>query len=113
MKYTAFLVAILFSVQVSANGLGRPITPADPHPAEYFDFSKRITDTSQITVKVVDDVREGCFEEAKRLNSKPTFKNPVACSFWGTSWCVIVVGKRTSIENLGHEVRHCFQGAWH
>lgn len=113
MKFTAFLVAILFSVHAMANGLGRPITPADPHPAEEFDFTKRLTDSSQITIKVVDNVREGCFEEAKRLGSRPTFKNPVACSFFTKNWCVIVVGKRTTIENLGHEVRHCFQGEWH
>ncbi len=106
MKYMTFLVAMLFSFQTLAN-------PADPPPKEEFDFTKRMTDSSQVTVKVVDNVKEACFKEAEMYKVKPTFRNPVACSFYTKTWCTIIVGKSTTIENLGHEVRHCFQGNWH
>ncbi len=97
---------MLFSFQTLAN-------PADPPANQEFDFTKRITDTSRVTVKAVDNVKEACFKEAEFYRVKPTYKNPVACSFWGKDWCTIIVGKSTTIENLGHEIRHCFQGAWH
>jgi hypothetical protein len=106
MKHFTFAVAMLFSFQTLAN-------PADPDPKEEFDFTKRITDSTQVTVKVVENVKEACFKEAEMHKIKPNYKNPIACSFWAKNWCTIIVAKSTTIENIGHEVRHCFQGNWH
>jgi hypothetical protein len=39
----------------------------------------------------------------------------VACAvrFSGGRTCVIYTAKKLSLAVLGHEVRHCFEGAWH
>jgi hypothetical protein len=36
-----------------------------------------------------------------------------ACSFWHKSTCLIVTAKQTTHAELGHELRHCFQGRFH
>lgn len=36
-----------------------------------------------------------------------------ACSFWTTKTCVIVTGDYSTHEEIGHELRHCFQGSFH
>jgi hypothetical protein len=36
-----------------------------------------------------------------------------ACSFWRKNTCLIVTGKQTTHAELGHELRHCYQGSFH
>lgn len=36
-----------------------------------------------------------------------------ACSFWHPKTCVIVTGEQTTMHELGHELRHCYQGSFH
>jgi hypothetical protein len=36
-----------------------------------------------------------------------------ACSFWHKETCLIITGKETTHAELGHELRHCFQGSFH
>jgi hypothetical protein len=54
--------------------------------------------------------------ECKRLSPKMNFHPIVAaCAFWNFEkrTCTVVTGKPTSHEILGHEMRHCFEGAFH
>lgn len=36
-----------------------------------------------------------------------------ACSFWRKDTCLIVTGSQTTHAELGHELRHCYQGSFH
>lgn len=36
-----------------------------------------------------------------------------ACSFWRKDTCLIVTGAQTTMNQAGHELRHCFQGRFH
>jgi hypothetical protein len=65
---------------------------------------------------VVQDVPQTC-AMAGALGGLPSRYNPkiVACAvrFPASNSCVIYTAKRLSLAVLGHEVRHCFEGAWH
>jgi hypothetical protein len=36
-----------------------------------------------------------------------------ACSFWHGDKCLIITGKQTTMHEIGHELRHCYQGSFH
>jgi hypothetical protein len=36
-----------------------------------------------------------------------------ACSFWRKDTCLIVTGAHTTHAEIGHELRHCYQGSFH
>ena len=65
---------------------------------------------------VVQDVPQTC-AMAGALGGLPSRYNPkiVACAvrFPASNSCVIYTAKKLSLAVLGHEVRHCFEGAWH
>ena len=67
---------------------------------------------------VVSDVAQTCNMAsafAKALTGYDA--NIKACAVVTTSgnirMCDIYTGKQTSLAILGHEARHCFEGAWH
>jgi len=39
--------------------------------------------------------------------------NLKACGTQDGNKCLIVTPKQATMHNLGHELRHCFQGYWH
>jgi hypothetical protein len=65
---------------------------------------------------VVQDVPQTC-AMAGALKGARTQYNPkiIACAvvFPTSNACVIYTAKRLTLAVLGHEVRHCFEGAWH
>ena len=73
-------------------------------------------DDVRIAWYVVRDVPQAC-AMAGSLKGGRTQYNPkiVACAvrFSGGQTCVIYTAKKLSLAVLGHEVRHCFEGAWH
>jgi len=86
-------------------------------PFTKFDATKNMTNNSIITWEQVDDVQQACDKESKR-RGLGGFKIQVeACSFWGKRLtidvCHIITEKKTDLDTLGHEMRHCFQGAFH
>lgn len=91
------------------------VAHADWHadPTANFDASKLTTEQSSISWRRVDDVKGACTALAKSKGLNITFKDPNACSWYNKTQCIIITGKKTTIEHLGHEVRHCFQGEWH
>jgi len=69
--------------------------------------------TMAITWVAVDDPTTEC----KRLYPKQVGHHPViaACAHWDfeAKTCKVVTGRLTSHAVLGHEIRHCFEGAFH
>jgi hypothetical protein len=80
-----------------------------------FEAQDRYEDV-RIAWYVVQDVPQTC-AMAGALKGARTRYNPnmIACAvrFLDGQACVIYTAKRLSLAVLGHEVRHCFEGAWH
>ena len=83
----------------------------DPH--QVFSTSKNITNQTMVTWEAVDNVQAAC-EKGSHKRGYGGFNYPVeACSFWTKSTCHIITAKKVNFHTVGHEVRHCFQGAFH
>lgn len=84
-------------------------------PNKRFDATKNFTYKTEITWRIVDDPAKECNRESRKR-----FKNfngfgyePEACAIWEKDKCLIITSKRPTMHELGHEIRHCFQGHWH
>ena len=67
------------------------------------------------TVKVLP--RQDGYEYCARITGHPITptSRPMACAYWNTrrKECTIVTPMQTGYNYLGHELRHCFEGAFH
>lgn len=84
-------------------------------PYKRFDANKNFTNKSEITWIAVDNPAKVCEQEGrKRFSNFKGFNYvPQACAIWEDNKCLIITKKRPNMHELGHEVRHCFQGHWH
>lgn len=69
-----------------------------------------------VSWQVVNDVPQVCAQAAAIRGIRARY-NPhmIACALThrnGTA-CIIFTQKKLSLAILGHELRHCFEGAWH
>ena len=84
-------------------------------PTKPFSTKTNERETMVITWKPVKNVQKTCeAEHAKRNLPVPNYAVD-ACSFWNftTRTCTIFTRQSPTMHDLGHEVRHCFQGDWH
>lgn len=62
-------------------------------------------------------VRSDGYEYCARITGIPVTptSKPMACAFWNTRRreCSIITPEETGYNYLGHELRHCFEGAFH
>ena len=63
-----------------------------------------------IDTKTVTLVRD---YDANRICSALSGKKAEACTVVHENYCTIIQKPDTSNEVWGHELRHCFDGAWH
>lgn len=82
-------------------------------PESKFSTTKNFTNTSTITWKIVDNVQQSCEAESRRRGNGGFGYTVDACSFWQGSTCTIITGKTSTLHEIGHELRHCFQGNYH
>jgi hypothetical protein len=87
------------------------------NPEVKFDTKANMVNTVTITWHAVRNVQEIC-EKTSREKGFGGFGYSVdACSFWSSAilgnQCEIYTGKKTTMHELGHEIRHCFQGSFH
>lgn len=83
-------------------------------PTEMWSMRHNIRQ-SEVTVSVqsVDNPGERCQAESRK-RGYGGFGMPVqACTFWQGKNCTIFVGPKVNNDILGHEMRHCLQGAFH
>ena len=89
-------------------------------PYDQFTNEKNFTDNTTITWRTVNNVKEECdaenvqrgfkpFEIGKRVMDACSFRDKVDKQ----NTCLIITAKTTNYWNIGHEVRHCFQGKFH
>lgn len=68
-------------------------------------------------VKIKYAVRSDGYEFCSRITGIPIRFNsqPMACAFWNVKRreCTIVTPLQTGFNYIGHELRHCFEGAFH
>jgi hypothetical protein len=65
---------------------------------------------------VTDDVVQTCNMAMALAGAKVRYNSKlVACAvvYRVSNSCVIYTAKQLSLAVLGHEIRHCFEGAWH
>lgn len=64
--------------------------------------------------RTADDVTEACDKASKEFGNNGFAEGQInGCAFhWGEK-CVIITKTRPTMHTVGHEIRHCFYGAWH
>jgi hypothetical protein len=74
---------------------------------------KRVINEPTVRYLVREDGHDYC---ARITGHKITpTSRPMACAFWNVkrAECTIVTPVETAYNYLGHELRHCFEGAFH
>jgi hypothetical protein len=86
-------------------------------PVAPFDASTLMTTKTTISWEVVPNANVRCQAESKKRGYGGFGSKVEACSFWEKGLtgnrCIIITNKWTSMHQLGHETRHCFQGGFH
>ena len=83
------------------------------NPEARFDATKNFTSKSTIEWVLTKDLQKTCDRESKR-RGLGGFDFPVdACSFWQGPTCIIFTRPAATLHEIGHEMRHCFQGNYH
>jgi len=77
---------------------------------EAVSSEQRLTNKTVVTWELVDDIDTFC---KKRNDSIPKDQTVLACAIPTKQYCKIYTASATSMFALGHEIRHCFEGAWH
>lgn len=78
-----------------------------------FDARKVMTTKSTITWLRVDNVQKTCEAESRKRGHGGFGYSVNACSFWEGNTCTMITSTKPTMHDLGHEARHCFQGAFH
>ncbi len=64
--------------------------------------------------RLADNIVQACNKASKEFgNSGFGGQQMQACAFWWGDRCVIITKKKPTMHSVGHEIRHCFYGAWH
>ena len=84
-------------------------------PNSRFDARQKMSESIKLTWRTVDNVQQACEDESRRRGNNGFGYGLEACSFWNNAGteCTIITKNRASLHELGHEVRHCFQGNYH
>jgi len=105
------------SMAMAADEFNTANTPAWDDPFKSFPTNSNFTQTSTITWLPVENVSQYCNSEQKRRYGRDFGYSVNACGFWDKTptgfTCTVITKKSPTMQTLGHEVRHCFQGAWH
>jgi hypothetical protein len=82
-------------------------------PEEFAFYPVPVVQGVEVTWIVADNTTDKC----KKLfpEKMQSYPHIPACAGWSheAKTCVIVTGKVTTHQILGHETRHCFEGAFH
>ena len=75
----------------------------------------RVMNNVKVRWEVRENVSEVCGRAAKLSATQAWMTPPLACAMWNVASkeCVIITGKKVSHVELGHELRHCFEGNFH
>lgn len=74
-------------------------------------YNERVTESTVVKWITVDNVEEECVKLG--ANKPPLMSVLGGCAVYNKHSCTIYTEKTTSMEILGHELRHCFEGKFH
>jgi hypothetical protein len=83
------------------------------NPDAAFSIKPNFTNQTTVSWLVVDNVQRTCERESHKRGLGGFGYGVDACSFWNASTCTIVTSTQPTMHQVGHEIRHCFQGAFH
>lgn len=115
MKTFLNLVATLCIVASFSANANEEYGSYDNDPNKLFDATMNAVDDMKITWKTSKHVAADCNKIRSSNHLAPVASNMVACADWDQfkKVCTIITGQQTTMLAVGHEIRHCFQGAWH
>jgi hypothetical protein len=105
IRHTIATILAMFAITAHASG---------SHDLEFEARDKY--DDVRLAWYVVQDVPQTCAMAGALKGAKVRYNpNIIACAvvFPVNNACVIYTAKKLTLAVLGHEVRHCFEGAWH
>jgi len=85
------------------------------NPHEKFDMTRNKTNDVKIKFIQAKNVTQACEAESRRRGFNGFGIALDACSFYNYNYteCTIITPLVANFHTLGHEVRHCLQGAFH
>lgn len=105
----ALAVALMIVSTSAFADLENPFTP--------FNARNNMTNKTQINWVQVDDINKTCESESRKRGNRGFGYAVDACAFWtvdkGQHSCTVYTKKSVDTATFGHEMRHCFQGAFH
>jgi hypothetical protein len=78
--------------------------------------AKDVYEDVRISWIVSDDIVQTCNMATALTGSTAKYNHRIlACAvlYKKSNTCVIYTAKKLNLAILGHEIRHCFEGAWH
>jgi len=103
MRLLVTILGLLLSV-----GAARADVLLPGEDDQIFKTQRKYTPKS-IQWVVVEDLEQACFGKPKN----PGDGELRGCAKFTATACIIYTKRITSLANLGHEMRHCFEGYWH
>jgi len=83
------------------------------NPEATFSTNANFTNKTTVTWLVANNVQRTCERESRKRGFGGFGYGVEACSFWTSNQCTIVTSPNPTPMHLSHEIRHCFQGAFH
>ena len=99
------MVILVFLLGIDAASAERLLPGEDD---QIFKTQRKYT-PKNIQWVVVKDLEKACFGKPKN----PDDGELRGCAKFTSTACIIYTKRITSLANLGHEIRHCFEGYWH
>ena len=79
----------------------------------FFSTKPNRKETLTVSWMIVANVQGTC-EAVSKKNGLGGFGFALnACSFWRENTCLIITSNQTTMHQIGHELRHCYQGSFH
>lgn len=88
------------------------------NPFSQFSAKANFTNKTEIEWVQVKDINKTCESESRKRGNKGFGYSVEACAFWtketfGGHKCTVYTRQTVDTATFGHEMRHCFQGAFH
>ena len=109
------LIASIVALTFSASAVAQSWESWDD-PTKPFDATQPRVFNGSINIewRLADNVNEACEKASKSFgNNGFAGQKMQGCAFWWGEKCVIITKKKPTMHTVGHEMRHCFYGAWH
>ena len=115
-RLTILVSAAVLMVLTGCASVQGPTLPVS-ELASFVPLAKadRLMNEVKVRWEVRDNVVEFCSRAANISTAQAWMTPPLACAMWNVASkeCVIVTGEKVSHVELGHELRHCFEGNFH